>query len=703
MESKPEKNQSEISVLDYVKAWLFGEASSKPESQTPSVASPFLPSEPTPGSEKTMPGLAWITLLASGLGLLAQSLLEPSATRSLWISLILFLGMGFMLWLALRRGEWVISRNADRPGTELEQPVPIILILASGVLALLGFGLFSDGKFTFISALIWAFSIYLLMRALWQKRSPSDVENHKSITLSGFIADRPFFIGVILVALSALFFSFFEIGSVPGEMISAQAEHFFTVLEINQGNTFLYFSRNVVGEPLGYYWAAFITRLLPGMLTFTSLKIAYAISGLVAIFYLYKLGALLFDKYTGLAAAFLLAVSFWPILQSRSALGGGFVLSLLTPALFYLFNALMRENRNDFLISCLLIGLGIMTNKVFLVMPLLALFLLIIWRSHHKQSGHNLAAGNWILVGLSIIVVTCMPLIRFILQNPDPYFAEILTRLTGQEVALQGNPLILGLENFGRALSLANWTNRSSWVDGITSRPAVDWVSAAFFLIGWIMVAFQYFKTKDWLMLALFLLYPLLVLPSAGALAFPSENPSLSRAIGAAIPVLLLAGLGAKTVLSSIYGRATRSSRWLVAATVLILAAVIISQNYNLIFKDYRETYSQSSWNTAEIGQTVKDFEEAYGSGAKVWLIGYPYWVDGRVVAIEAGQPQNDLSLTRDQIAETITFNGPKLIIFKAQDAESQAVLQSTYPSGLISVRVNENPEKNFSLFMVIP
>jgi hypothetical protein len=36
-----------------------------------------------------------------------------------------------------------------------------------------------------------------------------------------------------------------------------------------------------------------------------------------------------------------------------------------------------------------------------------------------------------------------------------------------------------------------------------------------------------------------------------------------------------------------------------------------------------------------------------------VWVVGYPYWVDARAVALEAGRANQDLALPSDQLEQT--------------------------------------------------
>jgi asparagine N-glycosylation enzyme membrane subunit Stt3 len=53
------------------------------------------------------------------------------------------------------------------------------------------------------------------------------------------------------------------------------------------------------------------------------------------LYFIYRLGAEIFDRWVGLGAAFLLGVSYWQIIQTRALLGSGLVLPLASAALFF--------------------------------------------------------------------------------------------------------------------------------------------------------------------------------------------------------------------------------------------------------------------------------------------------------------------------------------------------------------------------------
>jgi hypothetical protein len=239
-------------------------------------------------------------------------------------------------------------------------------------------------------------------------------------------------------------------------------------------------------------------------------------------------------------------------------------------------------------------------------------------------------------------------------------------------------------------------------VDGISLRPAVDWLTAALFILGLVIVILEYRRKKDWSLLALVVLYPVLLLPSALSLAFPSENPSLSRALGAALPVFVLAALGlytlGKAILAALPTKRPHSRVLLVG----ILSILILWQNSQAIFSTYPQTYRQNAWNASEMGKVINQTRQNFGGLGGVWVVGYPYWVDARAVAIEAGQPEADLALQPTQLEETLGFPLPKLFLLNPQDSDTLSQLQALYPTGSVVLYPSAKAEKNFLIFTVV-
>jgi hypothetical protein len=193
-------------------------------------------------------------------------------------------------------------------------------------------------------------------------------------------------------------------------------------------------------------------------------------------------------------------------------------------------------------------------------------------------------------------------------------------------------------------------------------------------------------------------------MPSILSLAFPNENPALNRMAGAIVPVFLIVGLsldgflkGLETRLNSPVG--TRTA-WVVGAVLLIWAT---AQNYDLVFKEYQRNYELSSWNTSEIGQVIEEYTSSFVKPENAYVVAFPYWVDTRLVGINAGFPTRDFAIWPEQFSETLAQPGPKLFVIKSEDKNSVGALKQLYPQGHLQLYPSKFENKDFYLFTVLP
>ena len=80
------------------------------------------------------------------------------------------------------------------------------------------------------------------------------------------------------------------------------------------------------------------------------------------------------------------------------------------------------------------------------------------------------------------------------------------------------------------------------------------------------------------------------------------------------------------------------------------------------------------------MGQVARDFISQYQIPISVWVVGYPNWVDTRLVANNAGFPGRDFELKPENISKTLSISGPKLFIINPEDQNAQATLLQLYP-----------------------
>jgi hypothetical protein len=276
-----------------------------------------------------------------------------------------------------------------------------------------------------------------------------------------------------------------------------------------------------------------------------------------------------------------------------------------------------------------------------------------------------------------------LPLARYWLENPASFSYRAFSRIGSSETPLQEPALKILLQNVWNALMMFNWNDGEIWVHSIPYRPALDVVSGALFVLGFVLVLVRYIRHRHWLDLFILLSIPLLQLPSSLSLAFPAENPALNRAGGAMIPVFLLVALALDGMLNGVEAllkeRLGRVLSWLL---VLGLACVSMAQNYSLVFTQYSNQYTNGAWNSSEMGMVIKYFDQVYGSTDRVWIVPFPNWVDTRLPGVWAGIPNRDFAMWLQDFSSTEETPAPKIFMVNANDGESRDALSSLYPQG---------------------
>jgi hypothetical protein len=234
-------------------------------------------------------------------------------------------------------------------------------------------------------------------------------------------------------------------------------------------------------------------------------------------------------------------------------------------------------------------------------------------------------------------------------------------------------------------------------------RPALDWVTGAFFLLGIAIVFVRYLRQREWMDLFILLLVPILMLPSILSLAVPAENPSPVRASGALVPVFTIAAVA----LTSFYRWARgawegRRARNIAISVMALLASIILLENYNLTFNEYKTQHRLKTWNTREVGEYIKGFAASVGNYETAHIISTPHWLDGRLVAMIAGaNPRTDYSIMPEALVELSVETRAQLFILKPDDEFGLESLRVAFPSGVLSMVESEVEGHDFMIYFV--
>ncbi|HSM71325.1 MAG TPA: glycosyltransferase family 39 protein [Anaerolineales bacterium] len=654
------------------------------------IIDPQSTEEPQPSTFNPQPAteFPWRSLLALLFALIGQNTYEPPPTTSPLGIAFYITAFGLLGW-AIYRGEWTLE--AHRPSSKDEIPATVtidmpmlvrgVILLFGILLAFVGFGLFRNNQFTMVNVSVWLVSISCIVGALWERKDGSSLLGWLKFSFNTWT------LLLLAATLLVFFFRFYQTGSVPPEPFSDHAEKILDVYEVSQGQTRIFFPRNTGREAFQMYWTLLIERVFNTGFSYLSLKLGTAILGFLTLPFVYLLGKEIGGRRVGLFAFIMTGIGYWPNVISRVGLRFPLFPLFAAPTLFFLVRGLRTRNRNDFLLSGLLLGIGLHGYSPMRIIPFVVIAAFVIYWLHAQSKGARRILPAWLAaLGFTSLIVF-LPLLRYWYDEPQLFGFRAVSRLSGTEQALPGPAYQVFFSNLWNALRMFNFDDGEIWVHSVPHRPALDVVTAALFALGVILILVRYARKRHWLDLFLLVSIPLLQLPSILSLAFPGENPALNRAGAAYIPAFVIGAMALDGLLTSFgRGRIRNVLIWGMTGLLLLISA---NQNYDLVFDQYAGSFEQGSWNSSDMGQVIKDFERDYGRTDTVWIVPYPHWVDTRLPAVWAGIPNRDMAVWRDDLPTTLELTGPKLFIVRANiedpqfdDVETLYALKTLYPNG---------------------
>jgi 4-amino-4-deoxy-L-arabinose transferase-like glycosyltransferase len=673
--------------------------------ETGGLDNPPYSSDEKPERGSTFP---WRSLLALLFALVAQRSWEPSPNRTAAVGLVFYaIALALLVWAILRK-EWNL---APLPGTNLAsdslqvRPFPLILAF---VLSLAAFLTLGGNLFTLLNVTLWITAILCTVWAFWL---PQHGPHTAWKRLTDFVKGRTWKVSftritllVIVIIAIVGFFRIYNLAGVPSQPNSDHAEKLLDVYDVSQGLTHIFFPRNTGREGIQMYLTLVVSWIFGTGITHMSLKIGTVIAGLLTLPYLYLLGKEYGNKRIGLLAVFFAGIAYWPNVISRFGLRFPLYPLFVAPVLYYLLRGLRNRNRNDFILSGLFLGFGLHGYTPMRIVPFIVVIAVGLYIIHTQSKGWRQQAFIWLVLLAVVSFVVFLPLARYWLDNPGIFSYRAVSRLGSPDNPLPGPAIQVFLSNTWNALKMFNWNDGETWVNSIVYRPALGVVSGALFILGACLVLVRYIRKRHWMDLFLLLSIPLLELPSILSLAYPRENPVLSRTGAAFIPAFLLVAMALDALLRAIQSRMTRRAGVVLSWVVLTcLAGFALFQNYDLVFHQYADQYNAGAWNSSEMGQVIKQFDQTYGTTDSVWIVAYPYWVDTRLPGTFAGIPNRDFAIWPQDFSSTLNVPAPKLFILKGDDTQDANSLEQLYPQGVLSTfhSAMGDPSKDFLILFV--
>ncbi len=535
-------------------------------------------------------------------------------------------------------------------------------------------------------------------------------------------------LGAVLAV--AAWYRFHDLAGLPFEMTSDHTEKLLDIATIVGGLRPVFMPANSGREAMQFYWIAALVMLgLP--LSFMTLKLGMSIVGTATVAPIYRLGRRIGGTHVGLMAALILALLPWHIQITRIALR--IALAPLWVALTWiaLYRAIAYGRRNDWLWVGLATGLGMYSYSAFRPMlfavPLVVVLKLFhdAWYGHRDGLSRGLAAHAAAAAGLTALLV--VPLVRYGIDRPGEIGERTATRIFGDAfveqpgavwdfLRAQDAPYFADLfgqlvVNVRNALLMFNVTSDNAWFQSPPGRPAFETVGGALVVLG-LAVALHRIRRRDWQVGTLVVTVPILLLSTILALAFPNENPSLTRASAALPAVVVIAALPLPALFDRMRAAwGPRGAGAAYAALAIVLAAWMARGIDARYFGEYRHYYDESTHPTSEGAAVIRSFVNLGGDLDHVYYAAWSNGWDHRLLGIQVGRPtwtgilwpvdgdwDNAIQQARDHVADP---SRKLYLVGGPLAAQHIAFLRSLYPGALVTVHHTRVPGKDFWSILV--
>jgi len=232
-------------------------------------------------------------------------------------------------------------------------------------------------------------------------------------------------------------------------------------------------------------------------------------------------------------------------------------------------------------------------------------------------------------------VLVALPLLHYTVEHPEQFWYRAATRVASVERPIGQEPLAIFGQNVLHMFLAFNWRGASTWVVIGQWEPFLDAVTASLWVVGVILLVARIARRSvRWTIVAL--AFFVLTLPSTLSLAFPDENPSINRS-GTVIPVVFL--VAALPVVELLVRPRRRIAAFLAGSGLAVLFLFSVILNYRDYFVGFRLSYEQSVEHSMAMAHVLDDYRRQGVPLRQMYLLYSDYWVDGRNIAFELGDP----------------------------------------------------------------
>ena len=336
---------------------------------------------------------------------------------------------------------------------------------------------------------------------------------------------------MLLALFVAGLLRFWQLDQIPPGLYRDEAFNGLDALKVLDGNHALFFPANNGREPL-YIYLTSIAVAIWGQTTF-SVRVAAACVGTVTTILIYFLGKSWFGWRTGVIAAWIWAITLWPVHLSRIGLRTILIVPVMILTFWLATEAYRRQKGWLWGAAGLVYGLGFYTYLAFRFTPLL--LLLVVLYLILTGRGRRLWPGVlWFLAGSLIIL---LPMAILIGQHPELIFGRSgQVSIFHPDVYEDSILKTLG-RNISAAIEMFLWRGDSILRHNPAGRPVFDPLMAVPFLIGLIW-CLRHWRRPPAMTVLLWLVVML------GPTILAADAPHFLRAVGVLPAAVLMPAIG---------------------------------------------------------------------------------------------------------------------------------------------------------------
>ncbi len=384
---------------------------------------------------------------------------------------------------------------------------------------------------------------------------------------------------IFLIIIVAVFFRFFQIGSVPPGLYPDVAVNGTDAIDANQTlNYQIFYPANNGREGLFINFIALSFKILG--IGLWQLRLVGAIIGVLTVWGIYLLTNELLGENTALFASVFAASSFWAVNFSRIGFRAIMVPFILVFTLYFLHKGFTKEKKKttNYVLAAIFFGLGFYTYISFKIAPLL-LFILLFY-TFFKEREIFRKNFKYLILFAAISLIIVFPILSFEFNSKDAAVRTGQVSIFNSAVN-HGNFLGTLIKTTSLSLGMFNFYGDPNWRHNLSGLPDLNIIVGILFLIGIAISLKKFFKGDLAEKFTSLLLGSWLLVMLIPAILTEEGMPHSLRAIGSMVPAFIFAGIGA----NALFNYLSKKKNIKLAKNVIIgLVALVLVSDFILYF-----------------------------------------------------------------------------------------------------------------------